>query len=104
MRRVLAATAALLFLSAGAAHADTNEPVDTLFPRGLPWSVTDDRCLSTVKRCVWHAPSRGWGDGRSHIITRYRGDWLVTNVDHKRAGFLAQAFCDRPTVQDCEVY
>jgi len=100
----LVAAAVLTVADPGSAHAAP--VVDTMFPKGLPWAEYEDACVPGVKRCVWHAPSRGWGDGRSFILTFHKSidEYVPTYIGHRRAGRLAQAFCDRPYVQDCDVY
>lgn len=85
----LAAGAVNLAVSVVPAHAARPDPV---FPRGLPHAVTEDACDAEVRRCVWDARHRGNGRGKSYILTRHRGDFLVKYVTHKRAHRLTKAW------------
>lgn len=93
----LAAGAVNLAVSAVPAHAATAK-VDPVFPRGLPHAIREDACVYGVNRCVWDAKHRGNRRGKSYILTRYRGDFLVAYVSHKRAHRLAKAWCQRRDV------
>jgi hypothetical protein len=85
--------AVLLASPAGAAPSKT----DSVFPRGLPHALYEDGCAG-VKRCVWDARHQGNGEGRSYILTRHRGDYLVAYVTHRRAHRLQSLWCQRPSV------
>lgn len=85
--------AALIASPAGAAPSKT----DSVFPRGLPHAISEDGCAG-AKRCVWDARHQGNGEGRSYILTRFKGDYLVAYVTHRRAHRLQSLWCQRPSV------
>ena len=98
MRRAVAAVAfAVLATLLPQTPASAARP-DPVFPRGLPHAIAEDACVVGVHRCVWDAKHRGNRRGKSYILTRYRGDFLVKYVTHKRAHRLAKAWCQRPDV------
>ena len=101
MRRAVAAVAlAVVATLVPYSPASAARP-DPIFPRGLPWAEYEDACAVGVHRCVWDAKHRGNGQGKSYILTRYRGDFLVKYVTHRRAHRLAKAWCQRRDVA-CE--
>lgn len=98
MRRALAAVALAVLATLLPQTPASAAKVDPVFPRGLPHAITEDACVEGVYRCVWDARHRGNGRGKSYILTRYRGDFLVKYVKHKRAHRIAKAWCARPDV------
>jgi hypothetical protein len=88
--------AVLLASPAGAAPSKTDS-VERVFPRGLPYALYEDECAG-VKRCVWDARHQGNGEGRSYILTRFKGDYLVAYITHRRAHRLQALWCQRPSV------
>lgn len=96
MKRSLAALVLAMSLIAVPAAGDTSSTVDTVFPRGLPHAPSEDSCYS--RRCVWDARHQGNGEGRSLILTRFRGDYLAKPISHRRAHRLQAAWCERPNV------
>jgi hypothetical protein len=94
VRRLLAATVISLSLLAVPAHADA--PPDRVFPRGLPYAPSKTECYA--HRCVWDGRHQGNG-GRSFILTRWEGDYVVKRIKHRRAHRLHVAWCARPNVQ-----
>lgn len=99
MKRIFAAAAILagLLLPSPASAAPEFGP-PPLFPNGLPKAINEDRCVEGAKRCVWDAKHRGNGKGRSYILTRYRGEYLVFPIWHWEAHELIDTYCDRPRV------
>lgn len=85
----------VLLLAPSAAHAKPRG-VDPVFPRGLPHAISKKSCVTGVGRCVWDA--RHQGRGKSAIITRYRGGFIVKRISHKRAHRLQSAWCARTSV------
>lgn len=83
------AAAVLTASPAGAAPSKT----DSVFPRGLPHAISENGCAG-VARCVWD----GGHQGRSYILTRFKGDYLVARVTHRRAYRLQSLWCQRPQV------
>lgn len=92
---------ASLLGSPTAATAATT-PADPVFPRGLPHAYYEDACAGG-KRCVWDGKHQGNGEGRSYILTRYDGDYLIKYISHRRAHRLQAAWCARKTVT-CDGY
>lgn len=84
--------AALLSSPVGAAPSKT----DSVFPRGLPHAPSEDACYS--HRCVWDARHQGNGEGHSLILTRFKGEYLVARITHRRAHRLQSLWCQRPSV------
>jgi hypothetical protein len=91
---IISSLAAVLLASpAGAAPSKT----DSVFPRGLPYAISEDGCAA-VKRCVWDGRHQGNGEGRSYILTRFHGEYLVAYIAHRRAHRLQALWCQRPSV------
>ena len=90
------AAAVLTASPAGAAPSKT-DGADHVFPRGLPHAISEDGCAG-VARCVWDGRHQGNGEGRSYILTRFKGDYLVAYVTHRRAHRLQALWCQRPSV------
>jgi len=96
---VLAAT---LIAAPTPADAGTHHrPVDSVFPRGLPIAPTEDSCFAY--RCVWDAVHQDNGRGLSMILTRYHGEFIPTEITHRRAHRLQAAYCARKSVE-CRGY
>lgn len=89
------AAGALLALPSGAAAAPSK--TDNVFPRGLAYAISEDACAG-IKRCVWDGRHQGNGEGRSYILTRFEGDYLVAYITHRRAHRLHRLWCQRPSV------
>ena len=97
MRAAIASSlvAALLSSPVGAAPSKT-DGADHVFPRGLPWAPSEDACYA--HRCVWDARHQGNGEGHSVILTRFKGEFLVARITHRRAHRLQSLWCQRPQV------
>ena len=98
LARYAAAVAAATLAGYWIAPADASG-IQSLFPRGMPWALTEDSCVPSAQHCVWDAKHRGNGRGQSIILTRYRGGWLMTPISHRDAHRLAANWCRRPQVQ-----
>jgi hypothetical protein len=101
MKIALALATAILIVAPTPVSASTPRPVDSVFPRGLPIAPTEDSCFAY--RCVWDAVHQDNGRGLSMILTRYHGEFIPTEITHRRAHRLQAAYCARKSVE-CRGY
>lgn len=98
--KIIVGILATAVLSASPANAVP--AADPVFPRGLPYALTEDSCAA--KRCVWNALEQGNREGDySAILTRFDGRYLVKPITNRRAVRLTAAWCARPNVT-CDGY
>lgn len=94
----LTVVAAAGYWIAPADATHTTSTIQSLFPRGMPWALTEDSCVPNAQHCVWDAKHNGNGRGHSLILTKYRGGWLWTPISHWDAHRLQAKWCRRPQV------